>query len=459
MTVSDNDRRPNYTGNGVTVDFDFEFKVNSASEVKVYADGVEVTSGITKTLLNGGAGGGTVTFSTAPALGVVVLITRSVAYTQATDLPVVDQLDTENIEDALDKNVMLIQQLYDLTVRSLKFPLTYVGSASTEIPTPAANTILGWKSDLTALENKSLTTLNTALLPSMVGKDTWFATVDETGETLAWQQYVQTGDIADDAVTLAKMAAGTAGKYIGYDGSGNPTELSIESDLPVPIYASASTLTVGGSTVNIATAGALGLEAGSAAEGTSHWVYLYECKGSSGTTYVLSRTNEQASGTITAPTGYTTSKRQFRFAIRNDSSGNFIPWIVGEGWPHRPYIKLLTAASHWNGSSYGNASITNVLANGTATSDTAVPLASYAPPFSKLVHLHGLVGTGTGQFVFKPTGGSNYEAALAGWTQPATGAVEVSTNASQSIDYKRAAGSSGELWLDVLGFTVTEFTT
>lgn len=35
---------------------------------------------------------------------------------------------------------------------------------------------------------------------------------------------VNTGDISDDAITLAKMAAGTANYNILYDGSGNPTE-------------------------------------------------------------------------------------------------------------------------------------------------------------------------------------------------------------------------------------------
>jgi hypothetical protein len=37
---------------------------------------------------------------------------------------------------------------------------------------------------------------------------------------------VNSGDIADDAVTLAKMAAGTANYNILYDGSGNPAEIA-----------------------------------------------------------------------------------------------------------------------------------------------------------------------------------------------------------------------------------------
>jgi len=36
----------------------------------------------------------------------------------------------------------------------------------------------------------------------------------------------ETDEIADNAITLAKMAAGTPGQLIGYDGSGDPAEIS-----------------------------------------------------------------------------------------------------------------------------------------------------------------------------------------------------------------------------------------
>jgi alpha-tubulin suppressor-like RCC1 family protein len=42
---------------------------------------------------------------------------------------------------------------------------------------------------------------------------------------LAYKTFVATADINDDAVTLAKIAPGTALKWIGYDGSGNPAEV------------------------------------------------------------------------------------------------------------------------------------------------------------------------------------------------------------------------------------------
>jgi len=41
---------------------------------------------------------------------------------------------------------------------------------------------------------------------------------------------VQTADIAADAITLAKMAAGTDGNIISYDASGNPVAIATGSD-------------------------------------------------------------------------------------------------------------------------------------------------------------------------------------------------------------------------------------
>ena len=51
-------------------------------------------------------------------------------------------------------------------------------------------------------------------------------TVSGTGETWTIDAAaVDTGKLANDAVTLAKLAGGTAGKLIGFDGSGNPAEV------------------------------------------------------------------------------------------------------------------------------------------------------------------------------------------------------------------------------------------
>jgi hypothetical protein len=53
---------------------------------------------------------------------------------------------------------------------------------------------------------------------------------------------VQTGDLAADAVTLAKMAAGTDGNIISFDTSGNPVAVSTGSDGQVLTSSGADTV-------------------------------------------------------------------------------------------------------------------------------------------------------------------------------------------------------------------------
>lgn len=209
-------------------------------------------------------------------------------------------------------------------------------------------------------------------------------------------------------------------------------------------------------TLSLATSGAGGLDAGSEAANTWYYVYLIKNSSNGTVSAVFSTVNEAASGAITMPAGYDL-KKQLPVAYRNDASSNLIPCIIAQGWPYRPLIAYTTDVSHWNGSSYGNATITNVLSAGSATSYTGVSLASYVPPISQLAELAGMVATGTGEFALRATGSSRTaEAVVHGWTQPGGGVVRVPTNASQSIDYKRLTGASGTLYLDVTGFVVTE---
>jgi hypothetical protein len=121
-TVSVEDLRVFATGNGSTTDFSFGFKYFSSDEVKVYKDGVLQTSGYTVTAATSGDGG-TVTFTTAPAASVEVLITRLLDLTQETRIPSVDRLSRGTLENAYDKSVMLAQQIDEIVDRSVKIPV------------------------------------------------------------------------------------------------------------------------------------------------------------------------------------------------------------------------------------------------------------------------------------------------------------------------------------------------
>lgn len=121
-----------YTGDGSTDDFDFSFKVQAAADVKVVStvttDGVQIDTTLTLTthytiLLNadqGASPGGTVTINTPPASSVKITILRNVTATQGASLPNQGGFYPKVIENALDKQAMLVQQQQEELDRCLK---------------------------------------------------------------------------------------------------------------------------------------------------------------------------------------------------------------------------------------------------------------------------------------------------------------------------------------------------
>ena len=80
MTISTTYAPVQYTGNAVTTAFSFPYPFYDDTDLLVYLDMVLQASGYT---ITGGSGAsGTVTFSSAPAGGVVVTISLSLPYTQ-----------------------------------------------------------------------------------------------------------------------------------------------------------------------------------------------------------------------------------------------------------------------------------------------------------------------------------------------------------------------------------------
>ena len=72
---------------------------------------------------------------------------------QQTDLNNQGGYFAETQETQFDKLAMLDLQQQEEIDRSFAFPLTYAGSASSEIPAPSANSYIKWNSDATALTN------------------------------------------------------------------------------------------------------------------------------------------------------------------------------------------------------------------------------------------------------------------------------------------------------------------
>ena len=153
MTVSSTTTKNSYAGDGSTVAFSYTFKIFDEDDITVVlrnnTTGAETVQAISTNYTVSGvgnAGGGTVTFVTAPATGNTVVLLRITPLTQLTDYTPNDPFPAESHEDALDKLTFITQELQEEVGRSLKLSQTNT-IATAEFTAGAAdraNKILGF---------------------------------------------------------------------------------------------------------------------------------------------------------------------------------------------------------------------------------------------------------------------------------------------------------------------------
>ena len=153
MTVSSTTTKNSYSGDGSTTAFSYTFKIFDEDDITVVlrnnSTGAETTQTITTNYTVSGvgnAGGGTVTFVTAPPTGNTVVLLRITPLTQLTDYTPNDPFPAESHETALDKLTHITQELQEEVGRSLKLSQTNE-IATAEFTTGAAdraNKILGF---------------------------------------------------------------------------------------------------------------------------------------------------------------------------------------------------------------------------------------------------------------------------------------------------------------------------
>lgn len=135
MTVSSSLSKKDYVGDGSTQAFPTEFQFFTSTDLQVYTidtNGVVTLRsegfGSTQYQVSGGAGSsGTVTFNSAPINNHVVLLLRVLPQTQLTDYVDGDSFPAQAHESAIDRAIMLVQQLQGELNLSLKAPSTEVG--------------------------------------------------------------------------------------------------------------------------------------------------------------------------------------------------------------------------------------------------------------------------------------------------------------------------------------------
>lgn len=104
MTITTNINNVSYIGDGVSVTFAIPFPFAAPGDIIVRIGGVVHNTGYS-------LGGTYLTFAVAPALGVAVSITRATALAQTLDLFANDSFPAEGMEAALDRLVMMVQDV------------------------------------------------------------------------------------------------------------------------------------------------------------------------------------------------------------------------------------------------------------------------------------------------------------------------------------------------------------
>jgi hypothetical protein len=160
MTLTTTHNRLAYVGNGSTTVYPYTFLITAATDLRVYHDGVQQTSGYTLSGVGLGLGG-TVTYATAPATGVEIIFLRVTDQTQQVDLIEGDRLPAESVEGMFDKVYAVAQDLAERMDRTVRIPPTSDFAGETIfLPDPADEANQGKalfiSEDGTALEARTI---------------------------------------------------------------------------------------------------------------------------------------------------------------------------------------------------------------------------------------------------------------------------------------------------------------
>ena len=130
MTISSTTIKNSYAGNGSTTAFTFSYYIISEDDLEVLirsSNGTETLQTLTTNYTVTGVqsnSGGTVTMVTAPATGETLVIRRKTSQVQDTDYVANDPFPAETHEAALDKAMLVSQELQEAVDRSIKISRT-----------------------------------------------------------------------------------------------------------------------------------------------------------------------------------------------------------------------------------------------------------------------------------------------------------------------------------------------
>ena len=231
MTVTAQNNRIAYSGNGVTTSFSFPYYFIAAADMKVYVDGVLKTL-TTHYTISGSApytGGANIVFGSAPANAAEIVLLSDPAITQGVDLVDNDDFPVEaSVETPLDRLTLICRRLYDLVSRSVRMSDSVSSSFDGEIPEANALEVLRLNAAGTGIESvpvsdlilesyaiaKDGQTTTTAIIPFAQGIQT--NTISGTSDlqiTSATDMTIKGADVAlrnNDDDLIASWADGSS---------------------------------------------------------------------------------------------------------------------------------------------------------------------------------------------------------------------------------------------------------
>lgn len=149
--------RVKFTGDGKTKKFPFPFKLDNSTDMAVYTlkDGLLTRVNDFYVTPNDGefpTTGGTVTYPAADdGLAIdsdtVIYLMRDVPFLQLYKFARTNNLSLEDVEDAFDTLVEMIQQIKDKADRSVLVDFTETDTSGFNLPTPEEGKVLVWKSN------------------------------------------------------------------------------------------------------------------------------------------------------------------------------------------------------------------------------------------------------------------------------------------------------------------------
>ena len=165
MTISTTTRKAGpYLGTGLVSAYLFAFTVLAAADVlvtvrdtsqveTVLADPADYTVALNAD--QNSSPGGTVTLTAPLTDGYYLVITSDQPATQPVDLISQGGFYPDVIDEALDRQTILVQQLEEEVGRALKVPVSSGPSTVLDLPVPEANTVIGWDLPGISLRNWS----------------------------------------------------------------------------------------------------------------------------------------------------------------------------------------------------------------------------------------------------------------------------------------------------------------